>query len=158
MTIKKINIPIFVFFTIYAKCLFTLLHSLLLNICDIFRGIWFSLRSCPPLSKLSSRRWDGHITWLSWDDDYEIPLIAWDTWDIWPHTVDMTTYLWQWLDVHEPSMMLCFLIMIHWLACLLVCDVYPCGDSLNYWRTARWWPTWPIWIDLHPFVDLNRPT
>ena len=29
-------------------------------------------------------------TWasLSSDDDYDLPLFAWDTWDVWPHTVE----------------------------------------------------------------------
>ena len=42
----------------------------------------------------------------------------------------------HWLDVHEPSMMSCCVVMLCWIACLLVCDVYPCGDS---WLTLAWY-------------------
>ena len=39
---------------------------------------------------LSEPEEDDMTTWysLSSDDDYDFPLFTWDTWDVWPHTVE----------------------------------------------------------------------
>ena len=130
------------------KCLFTLLHSLLLNMCDIFRGIWLSSRGWPPLADLTWGRWDDHMTflilgWWLWASSHCMRHMRHMTTYTWEGRV---TYLWQWVDVHEPSMMACCFIRIHWLSCLIVCDVYPCMF------TYMWCLSLHVYLALHVYL------
>ena len=115
MSIKTINIPIFVFYNLYAKCLFTLLHSLFLNLCDIFQGLWLSSRGWPHLAELTWGRWDDHMNFL----------IQW--WWLWASTLYMrhmrcmTTYSWEG-HVTYPQVELMSKLSCPFCHAIILCD------------------------------------